>query len=299
VDLNSLNNAATVNIDVLPAADTVPLVQGFENGLPSDWGVEYYFRDSAWQVEPTGDSSSYSCMADFYDDVNSELFYGATMSLYTPAFSLYNAKHATVKFDHAFSPIYFGNNEFSDDSLYVEVSTDCGVSWNVVWGKGFQDLWTISPSDVNDNVAFVPTASQWVSDSADISIAAQNNDILLRFRGVYGDGNDLYIDNVNIYGYDFFTPAGIKQVNNADFMHLYPNPASSVLNLNLTLDAASHLSYEITDISGQVVTRAEDINANAGQNIFSINTGAMAAGTYLLTLTDNGQQTTKMFAIAH
>lgn len=66
---------------------------------------------------------------------------------------------------------------------------------------------------------------------------------------------------------------------------LYPNPASSVLNITVVSEKAT---YRILSLPGQEVNRG---NLNAG----SIDISSLAAGTYLIEINDNGASTVKRF----
>ena len=72
-------------------------------------------------------------------------------------------------------------------------------------------------------------------------------------------------------------PLGSNNFINAQFS-LYPNPASSILNIksndNLVLKSA-----QVYDINGNLVTKSDLVNG-------SINVETLAVGTYVLLLTD-------------
>jgi hypothetical protein len=296
VDQNAFNNAASIVMDVTDSSATVPLSEGFETGLPDNWAVQNNYTFDSWQINNSvGDSSTHSYWINFYNDI--DLFFGATSILYAPALNLSNARHATLTFDYAYSPLYYGPEYgWSDDSLFVEISPDCGYTWIPVWENGSYNLASFNYND-EQPAAFTPTAAQWVYNTIDISAVAQNESALLRFRAVYGEGNNLYLDNINVTDYDFI-PSSVQKVSSDDNVQLYPNPATNTLNINLALSEAAHLSYKIIDVNGQTLL-GSSIDANAGQNMYSINTGMLASGTYFLTLNNSGIQTSRLFSIIH
>ena len=303
-DPNPGNDSVSIVVSIPDSETNMPLVEGFENGDPATnagWAVENPDHDSTWRVVSTGDNSASSYMVDFIDEYEHD-FVGPTNNLYTPPLNLAYAAHATIKFSFANQWIYFGLNQQGDstfglDSLYIDVSSDCGNTWTTVYGTGAT---TAGAQSDNSLYIFEPTADQWISDTADISVAANHENVLLRFRPLFYDGNQFFLDNVNIYKYDSvpYNPAGIEPVSNIQSLTVYPNPASNMLNFNLTINGPSHLTYVITDVSGRVL-QSENTTGVAGENIYSVNTSTLASGTYFLTLNTEGQQTSRIFSVTH
>ncbi|MFN5675106.1 MAG: T9SS type A sorting domain-containing protein, partial [Bacteroidota bacterium] len=79
------------------------------------------------------------------------------------------------------------------DQLDVEVSTDCGATWNNVFSKAGAALSTKAAQ----TAAFVPTSAQWRKET--ITLTGYNSpNVLVRFVATSDYGNNMYIDNVNI-----------------------------------------------------------------------------------------------------
>ena len=256
-DPNPANNVASMIIDIAQPTVNTPLVDGFENGDPTvndGWAVEDVDHDSTWRVVPDGHNSAHSEMVDFIEELAND-FVGASNNLYTPPLNLTYISHATVKFDYANQLINFGNNEYGGDSLYIDVSSDCGATWNTVYANGFTAMATAPAQNYGNTLTnFVPTNSQWKTDSADISVVANNNNVLLRFRPTTLDGNNFYLDNVNITTADsvpYTPPTAITPVaSGIQSLNVYPNPANTTINVVLQLDKAAEVSYRLTDVTG-------------------------------------------------
>jgi len=85
----------------------------------------------------------------------------------------------------------------------------------------------------------------------------------------------------------------INKVNNTfDNVNVYPNPATSTLNITFT--SAATVNVTLTNLLGQVVASQ---NATNGKVVF--NTTELPAGVYVFTLTANGEHTTGRVVIAH
>ncbi len=83
-----------------------------------------------------------------------------------------------------------------EDELRIELSTDCGATWDdVIYEKLAVELATV-PSQLG---IFSPaSADQWRTDLVDLSPYIGMDKIRIRFVAVNGYGNNLYIDNINI-----------------------------------------------------------------------------------------------------
>jgi Pregnancy-associated plasma protein-A/Secretion system C-terminal sorting domain len=86
------------------------------------------------------------------------------------------------------------------DTLSVEVTTDCDPSvatWTPVWKKGGDNLKTIATTIATNWTA---TASDWTTTP--VKIALQNyldNPIYIAFKSRNGNGQNIFIDDINIY----------------------------------------------------------------------------------------------------
>ena len=80
------------------------------------------------------------------------------------------------------------------DELRIDISTDCGSTFNQIYFKSGTTLATVgdqtsnwSPSDANE----------WRKDSIDLN-AYLGQEVVFRFVNINGYGQNLYIDNINV-----------------------------------------------------------------------------------------------------
>jgi hypothetical protein len=66
---------------------------------------------------------------------------------------------------------------------------------------------------------------------------------------------------------------------------IYPNPASSVLNIDITCDISSQVVAQITDMTGKVVA-SRVFKVQKGNTKETINVAGLAPGNYMVKLTD-------------
>jgi PKD repeat protein len=115
---------------------------------------------------------------------------GAEDVLNTYLVDLTNAQEPELRFDVAYA---YYNNTFND-SLRVEISTDCGQTFQPIFQKGGAALATGG----QQNAAWQPNGpSQWRSETIDL-IPYIGQPVSFRFVNITGYGNNLYLDNINV-----------------------------------------------------------------------------------------------------
>ena len=95
-----------------------------------------------------------------------------------------------LTFTHAHA-LYSGNET---DQLNVLLSTDCGANWTTVWSQYGTQLATVAP---NSSGRFYANISDWTDNTIDLSAYDNAPDVMIAFEGISGDGNCLYVDDIN------------------------------------------------------------------------------------------------------
>ncbi|WBX73008.1 PKD domain-containing protein [Tenacibaculum pacificus] len=110
-----------------------------------------------------------------------------------PFYDFSSATKAQMYFDVA----YVKFDADSPDMLKVEVSTDCGTTWNEVYSKSHLELeTTISALSPND---WIPNEeSHWRKEIIDLSAYDGTSNLTFRFKNISGYGTRVWIDNVAI-----------------------------------------------------------------------------------------------------
>ncbi|MEP7265828.1 MAG: T9SS type A sorting domain-containing protein, partial [Bacteroidota bacterium] len=223
-----------------PPATALPLVEGFESGTfpPALWSVTDPDEIITWQIASVGGFGNSAHCAEV-PNFNQSLT-GAKDWLMTPTvdFSLLNSPY--IKFDRAYARI-----PARLDSLNIFYTNDCGVTRTYIYGKGGASL-------ANAGVltgSFTPTSSQWVSDS--VLIPAAVGAVQIGFENRNGFGNNLYIDNINIYD----AVVGISENIEEGAITMSPNPASDKVQLKIDTKIATlfPVSINVRDAAGKIV----------------------------------------------
>jgi hypothetical protein len=176
-------------------------------------------------------------------------FYVATAALIFDGADRTGYTSGDLTFQHAYTT---GDTFFHNipDTLTVLVSTDCGQTWSTVWMRSSTQLMTAPQIIFREffGKLFIPTSTQWATDTVDMSAYNGMNNVIVKFQVTYNQGNALYLDNINWTG---INPLGIKNVS-AISAKVYPNPATSMLNVQIG-NNTSGCAIELYDLTGQCV----------------------------------------------
>ncbi len=204
---------------------------------------------------------------DYFDVYNGSLYFyaygidqGEVGSLYTPMMDLTHYTNPTLKFDLA-------HRRYSSytERLQVQSSSNCGTNWSTLYNKAGANLATVTGSTTS---LFIPTASQWRTETVDLSGIEDKSAVTLKFRFTSGYGNLVWIDNVRIC-------EGVGVEENEMEMSIYPNPVSDVLYVN---SSAPVKDVQIFNMQGQVV------RAISG-DVHEISVADLADGVYMMKVT--------------
>ena len=69
-------------------------------------------------------------------------------------------------------------------------------------------------------------------------------------------------------------------------LQVFPNPASTVVNIEYTSPVQGTLTYKLTDIAGKAIT-GKTINVQQGKTAEQVNVSELANATYMLEITAN------------
>ncbi len=96
------------------------------------------------------------------------------------------------------------------------------------------------------------------------------------------------------------TPSSIATHNtNLSEFKLYPNPTGDAATVELTLTKATTVAVSVTDLQGRLMIPAVENNYKAGDQKITLNTVALANGTYFVQVACNGVITKTKLVIAH
>jgi hypothetical protein len=96
------------------------------------------------------------------------------------------------------------------------------------------------------------------------------------------------------FSMDFMALSAIEDFNGIEDMTVYPNPATDVLNIDLTLFQADKLNLRLVDMTGKLL-KEEVVEGADGDNHLRFDINGVAKGLYLLEVaTPSGKSVRKV-----
>ena len=189
-----------------------------------------------------------------------------------------------LSFDYAYRP-YLGSN----DRLVVEVSSDCGVSFTELFNQAGTNLQTTPQLN---GARFLPNSNQWRAVEADLSDFVGET-ILLRFRVVSAWGDMMYLDNIAL---EVITD--VNELSDNESLNVYPNPASTSVNVELTTTNATNVQLKVIDMLGRTVQN-QNLGTVSGTLNHALDVSSLANGSYLILMNVDGRDVVKRMSVAH
>lgn len=287
------NNTANIAayITVLPAPTGIPYYESFEtfNSFASpDWFVTNG-GGSAWTVTNTvGRTGTQSAKLANYGEAASQIDELESKSIDLSGIT--SATNATLTFRYA----YRKRTSSNTDILKVFLSKDCGEVWDI---RKTLTAATMSGTATATS-AWTPTSADWVTvHMTNVTSAYWNENFRFKFQFTAGGGNNVYIDDINIYA---GPPSddivlGVTNLESFQNIQLFPNPAENELQISFSSPSGNNrLQFAVTDLSGKLI-KTYPVNAHEGANLVFIETAELSAGTYLVKMIGSAQEKTFPF----
>ncbi len=242
--LTNVSNPTEKLFITYPTAVAVPVTQDFASATfpPTGFGTIASVGSAVWNRANTsqgGGSGSAESM--FYEITDGAL------DLYLPKtdINLAGQTAASLDFWEAYTYYSSGGNSLYD-TLQVLASTNCGNSWQPIWESSGVALAT-APASAN---AFTPSAAQWRGVSVSLNSVLGQANVLVKFVGKSGYGNNLYLDNINLrYG----VVNAVKEFTDANALIISPNPANGQINVSYSATTDNEVELSLTDLFGRTI----------------------------------------------
>ena len=125
---------------------------------------------------------------------------------------------------------------------------------------------------------FIPTATQWRTETIDLSPYIGEPSVLIKFRNINQYGQPVYIDNIKLNGAALSTD-DFKLEN----LTVYPNPIPSNGSLNVKGNDDSAIRFSLFSIDGKLI---DTIFTNFNNPIF-LEKYNLNQGTYIYKIISN------------
>ncbi len=275
------NDSAAYKVFVTTSVTTSPFEEKFEGNLfpPASWGIRNADLSTTWSKASTGFSSnnsaalknrSYTSADGFRDELYSpNIIFGGANIIIDSLF---------LKFDMAASTYnYPGSTLLKMDTLEVLYSTDCGITTTSIYKKWGEDLQSINDPNSPNTTEFIPSSNaHWRSEKIDISAIKGAGNAQFIFRNYSNNGNNIYIDNVNVSKVTF--PDKLR----FNGFIVMPTVSTGNYTIKHIVPPTTLRALEVYNSQGQLVYRKQ-YTGEAG-NMIDLNLTNLSSGIYELRM---------------
>lgn len=253
VDEDPTNNSYTQYFETDDLTEIVPIRQKFARTLESSgW---FYVRPDA----PTDytifefredNVSNYALSFQGYslDELGTENW------MVSPMLDFSSTDEASMTFD-----VSYANRLGKNDQLRMIASTDCGIDYSIELYNKKGSVLAVTQSES----AWSPgTSDDWRRDFVDLSELAGHEDVRLAFVVTNQNGNNLYIDNVELF------VSSEEPIEITESMRAYPNPATDYIEVKFNFNIKEEILLRVMSLNGEVM--AEQSFPNTLNQIYRI-----------------------------
>jgi len=190
-------DSINVNVVINAAADLIPLREKFDSGTETWISVSKTVGGSTWSPVTVTPSKLTSMEYGAFTNQN----IGQQAWLVSPVLDFSNALKASVFFETS-----YGYHSSGSETLQVLYSKDCGVTFNKALFSSSGALL----SNVNSNSAWQPTSDNfWRKNYISLDSLAGSTNMRIAFVVTNGNGNNLYLDNIEFFTDDNLNPIAV------------------------------------------------------------------------------------------
>lgn len=258
----------------------LPLSEDFNGGAfpPAGWKIYDPEGNGNWEYgqQPGSPDNRMAQFPNYW--VNTA---GQTDLLMLPAVDFTNVEDPEMTFDvsyHTFNEyvdglavVYRTGNDPQWYTLYERQGSQLHVNGNYIW------FWY----DEGGTVV-------WRNEFLDLSALAGESCVELAFKNIGGNGNHIWVDNVNI---DISNT--VSKVDESSGLLLFPNPAQNQIHLRVAPEFIG-ANGQMHDALGRVI---QSFSLTSPENL--INTAELSQGVYTLTITGPHKTKTIRFIKEH
>jgi len=297
VATDGVNSVSVVNPEYIRVLDTaytaLPFQEGFEDieffnqNFSDRWFTNNQTGNIDWEItDEAAYSGSKSARVRGRLNGNGEREY-----LLSQTFDLSDiSQNAILSWKYACAR----RNSQSDDELRVWISRDCGESWSLRRTLDDEDLYTVSGTYSDE---YVPNGQNEWMESTITSIVSVflNSSFRVRFEFTSSNGNNVYIDDINIMDATFLSTADLISTLENE-LQVYPNPSNAETFIDFSrFSYSGQTDIVLRDISGRQMKGIYSGNLANSNQLLTVDLSGYSTGLYLLEVsTDFGRFTKKV-----
>ena len=258
----------------------LPFTESFSSGFDTKrWEIVNPDLSITWDTITVGGlvPGSKAIYMDFYN-------YTALTKrdqLISPGLNLTGYSAVALTFKHAYE------QRIRKDSLIIRISTDCGATWQRVWGMGPDGTPNVFVTHPSTDSAFFPeSANDWCGGSygtgcytIDLTPWAGQQTVKLMFEAYNRFGNNLFLNDIQVSG-----PVGTHEITRGNpVVNIYPNPSHGEFNLSMS-NMPREVKMTVMNPQGQALI-TEVLISRSGTISKQLDLSGFPKGMYFIRLT--------------
>ncbi len=255
LEYDTYNNSAMLRFNKYYESEFPYTIDFEEGGFFSKYGVVIGNPNGlkTWEMLPWGENSEHHALAYRFSKnaKNKDIDYA-----YLPQTDLPDVDSIFLNF------IYAYKNRVSDsmkDSLFVEVSTDCGATFPYrVWAKGGPELYTVN--GFSDSYYVPEDYAEF--DTVSVSLADfRGQNVMIRLTAKNARNSDLYISQIMLDNLCLSGEREYSVMSSAPRIDVYPNPTDGIANVLIPSEYVGSRAC-VYDVCGKLVKEMSIDNQN-------------------------------------
>lgn len=279
-DANPLDNNMTLVTYFDPTSDSAPLRKTFDSNLESNWVSAAASGMTPWNGVTTNLQQSMVYPGFTNSTPGQEAWF------VSPVIDLSRNSRGSLLFD-----LSYASRNSSVEHLRVVASNDCGLTYNtVLFDHALTDLVSTTTTG-----AWSPTIkSDWVRQFVNLDQLAGKNSVRLALIATNANGNNLYLDNLELFMGDDANPA----VTSANYQLYYSKKESrSDVALTFNLPEKKDVYLQIFTVTGQLV--AENTLPQTLNQTYYFDLTEQSNGLYIFRIRIDDQFTATRVFVSH
>jgi hypothetical protein len=257
------NDSLHTSLVINSAADKIPLRENFDDNFVDRWSTVNPQSGAVWHSAVTNKSKSNSMLFPSFGNPN----LGQQAWLVSPVIDFSKAQAASVTFETSYAL-----NSTGSETLQVFSSSDCGVTFDsLLFNMSGEELLNTRSAS-----AWTPSAdSLWTKRPVTLNNFAGKENIRLAFVATNGNGNNLYIDNIEFFMDDL-------HIDKTDGLYSVWGGSGSPVKVTFNLPEKELVRMQVYDLMGHVVS--DNLLPDTLNQTYEINYPEETRGLYIVRI---------------
>jgi hypothetical protein len=228
------NDSLQTSLIINSSTDVIPLRENFDDNYAGKWSTVNPQSGLDWSIATTNNSNSMLFPAFGNSNIGQQAW------LVSPVLDFSKAQTASVDFQTSYA-----YNTTGSETLQVFSSKDCGATFDTLLFNSSG----ASLANTNSSTAWTPSQnSHWTKNYVNLNNVAGKENIRLAFVATNGNGNNLFIDNIEFFTDDLMSHASING------LYSVYGGAGTPLKVTFNLPDKELVRMQVYDMVGHVVS---------------------------------------------